>query len=107
MFCNNISALKQSLGYQHISDGWRLFIDSSKINLEAVLLHNNNIKLSVPVAYAINMKESYEPIKSLLEAIEYLKYSWNICGDLKGISLLFGLQLEYTKHMCFVCLWNE
>ena len=97
----------QSLGYQHISVEWRLFIDASKSSLKAVLLHNGNTKPSVPLAYAVNMKESYESMKILLEAIKYSKYSWKICGDLKVISPLLGLQLRYTKHMCFLCLWDS
>ena len=106
-FCNNVSALMESLGYQHVSDQWRLFIDASKTSLKAVLLYNGNTKPSLPLAYAVNMKESYESMKILLEAIEYSKYSWKVCGDLKVISLLLGLQLAYTKHMCFLCLWDS
>ena len=81
-----------------------MFIDSSETSLKAGLLHNDNAKPSVPVAYAVNVKESYESIKILLEAIDYSKYAWSICGDLKVISLLLGLQLCNTKHMCFLCL---
>ena len=47
----------QSLGYEDISDKWRLFIDSSKTSLKTVLLHNGNTKPFVPVTYAVNMKE--------------------------------------------------
>ena len=54
----------QLLGYQHISDDWRLFIDSSKTSRKAVLLHKGNTKPSVPVAYAVNVKETYESIKT-------------------------------------------
>ena len=39
----------RSLAYQHISNELRLFIDSSKTSLKAVLLHNGNTKSSVPV----------------------------------------------------------
>ena len=63
----------ESLGYQHVSDQWRLFIDASKTSLEAVLLYNGNTKPSLPLAHAVNMKESYESMKILLEAIEYSK----------------------------------
>ena len=97
----------ESLGFQHIPEEWRLFIDASKTSLKAVLLHIGNVKPSVPMAYAANLKESYESMKTLLEAIEYSKYSGNICGDLKVVSLLLGLQLGYTKHMCFLCLWDS
>ena len=106
-FCNNISALIESLGFQHVPEEWRLFIDACKTSLKAVLLHIGNVKPSVPMAYAANLKESYESMSTLLEAIEYSKYSWNICGDLKVVSLLLGLQLGYTKHMCFLCLWDS
>jgi hypothetical protein len=29
------------------------------------------------------------------------KYNWNICGDLKGIAVLFGLQFGYTSFVAF------
>ena len=105
-FCNDISALLQSLGCEHIFDEWRLFIDSSKTSRKAVLLHKGNTKPSVPVAYAINMKESYESMITLLEAIDYSKYAWSICGDLKVIFLLRGQQLgtESIYYVLFVSL---
>ena len=40
-------------------------------------------------------------MKTLSEAIKYSKYSWNICEDLRMISLLLGLQLvtlQLMKH---------
>jgi len=36
------------------------------------------------------MKESYENMKLLVENIQYEKYNWNICGDLKVTALLVG-----------------
>jgi len=39
------------------------------------------------------MKESYENKKLLVENIQYEKYNWNICGDLKVTAILLGLQL--------------
>jgi hypothetical protein len=32
----------EALEHQHNTPEWRLFIDSSKVNLKAVLLHNGN-----------------------------------------------------------------
>jgi hypothetical protein len=52
-----------------------LFIDSSKASLKAVLLHNGNKYPSVPLAHAVNMKESNENVKLLLEKIHYEKLS--------------------------------
>jgi hypothetical protein len=46
-------------------------------------------------------------MKLLLEKIHYEKYEWNICGDLKVIALLLGLQLGCTKYCCFLCEWNS
>jgi len=39
------------------------------------------------------MKDTYENQKQLLSKLEYSKYGWHICGDLKVVSLLMGLQL--------------
>ena len=103
-FCNDVDGLMMELGYEHKCDEWRLFIDSSKTSLKAVLLHNGNIHPSIPVAHAVQLKETYETIKLLLDALQYPKYSWKICGDLKIKSLILGLQLGYTKYMFFVPL---
>jgi len=72
-----------------------------------VLLHNGNIKPSISVGYSILRKETYDTMKILLDILEYPKYNWKICSDMKVVSLLLGLQLGYTKHMCFLCLWNS
>ena len=82
-FCNDVDGSMIELGYEHKCDEWRLFIDSSKASLKAVLLHNGNIHPSIPVAHAVQLKETYETIKLLLDALQYPKYSWKICGDLK------------------------
>jgi hypothetical protein len=46
--------------------------------------------------------------------IQYEKYSWYMCGDLKVIAgdlkviaLLLGLQLGYTEFCCFLCQWDS
>ena len=31
----------------------------------------------------------------------------NISGDQKVIAFLLGMQIGYTKHQCFLCLWNN
>jgi hypothetical protein len=50
------------LGHEHSQDEWRLFIESTKVGLKVVLLHNGNSCPTVPLAHAANMKESYERI---------------------------------------------
>jgi hypothetical protein len=36
-------------------------------------------------------------MKILMEAINYDKFKWLICGDLKVIALLLGLQQRFMK----------
>ena len=91
VYCNNTCAVIDVLDHEHKTTELRLFIDSSKISLKVVLLHNGNKFPSVPIAYATNMKETYENLKILLEKLQYDKYCWTICCDLKVIALLMGL----------------
>jgi len=106
-FCIDVNGLMRELGYEHHPDEWRLFVDSSKSSLKAVLLHIGNEMPSVPVVHAVRMKETYETMEIILKLIKYVDHKWNICGDLKIITLLLGMQLGYTKHMCFLCLWDS
>ncbi|CAH2105649.1 unnamed protein product [Euphydryas editha] len=86
---------------------WRLFIDASKESLKAVLLHIGNAKPSIPIGHAVNCKETYDTMAKLIELIKYKCHNWYICGDLKVISMLLGLQGGYTKYCCFLCLWDS
>ena len=47
-YCHDIEELFQTLGTVHIVNEWRLFIDSSKRSLKAVLLHIGNRKTLHP-----------------------------------------------------------
>ena len=87
VYCGNICAVMDVLDHEQKTTEWRLFIDSSK-TMKTVLLHNGNKFPSVPIAYASNMKETYENSKILLEKIQYDKYCWTICCNLKVIALL-------------------
>ena len=89
--CTDIDGLMQTLSFNHNPLDWRLFIDSSKLSLKAALLHNGNTLPSTPVGHSVQNKESYENMKILMEAINYNKFKWQICGDLKVIALLLGL----------------
>lgn len=86
---------------------WRLFIDSSKRSLKAVLLHNGNKYASVPVGYSVYLTETYKNLETLLKAIEYKEHDWMICGDLKILCMLLGQQSGYTKFPCFLCEWDS
>lgn len=49
-FCNNVAGLFEGIGITRNPSEWRLFIDGSTRNLKAVLLHNRNNHLSLPMA---------------------------------------------------------
>ena len=53
------------------------------------------------------MKETYESMSEILKAIKYYDHTWLICCDLKVVALLLGLQGGFTKHCCFLCLWDS
>ena len=56
-----------------------------------MLLQNGKQQRSIPGGHAVHMKETYENLKQLLKKLEYSKYGWHSCGDLKVVSLLMGL----------------
>ena len=107
-YCHDIEELFQTLGLVHIVNEWRLFIDSSKRrSLKEVLLHIENKKPSILIAHSAQLKESHDRIEILLNAIHYSDYLWSLCGDLRVIGILMGLQGGFTKHCCFSCLWDS
>ena len=103
-YCTNIPGLFTSLGLPHKPSDWRFFIDSSKRSLKGVLLHNVNKYPSIPIAHSVHLNESYDNMELLLEVIKYSEYQWNLCGDLKVIGLLMGMQASFTKYCCSLSL---
>lgn len=106
-FCINIPGLFMELGQPYDAAEWRLFIDSSKDSLKAVLLHFGNVKPSIPIGHAVNTKESYKTMVELLKCINYEKHNWKVCADLKVVGMLRGMQGGFTKYCCFLCLWDS
>jgi len=89
VFCTDIRNLLHQLEEgEYDPSNWRLFIDSSKRSLKAVLLHSSNVLASIPLAHSTKLSESYETLKLVLEKIKYHEHEWQICGDLKVIGLL-------------------
>jgi hypothetical protein len=97
----------EDLGNEYNPDQWRFFIDSSKVSLKFVLLHNGKRFPSIPLAHAANIKESYDSMKLLLGRIKYDEFNWKLCGYLKVVALLLRMQLGYIKYFCFFCRWDR
>lgn len=70
-FCDNIKGLFDGMTTPYNPNEWRLFIDGSKYSLKAGLIHNGNIKPSVPIAHEVQTKESYSIVRDILAKIKY------------------------------------
>ena len=108
VYCSDINGLMNELKpnvYKYVE--WRLFIDFSQRSLKVVLIHNINKFASIPLAHSIILKESYVNVEKVLSVIEYSDHNWMICGDLKIVTILLGQQSGFTKHSCFLCLWDS
>jgi hypothetical protein len=73
----------QIFGVEYKVNEWRIFIDSSKRSLKAVLLHNGNNYASLPIGNSVHLKGIYENLELVLTKIGYTAHDWMICGDLK------------------------
>jgi len=91
VFCNDLPGLFHQMGKKYNHADYRLFIDSSKRSLKAVLLHNGNELASIPLAHSVPLTENYENIKLLLHVLKYQEHNWLICFDLK---LNFNLTIK-------------
>lgn len=105
-YCNDVCRLFARIGMPYEAKNWRLFIDASVESLKAVLLHNGNEQPSVPVCYGRSIPENYENMKTILELIRYDIHKWKICCDLKVVALLTGIKKGFSKHQCFICVWE-
>ena len=106
-YCTDIHGLFQEIGIVYSASDWRLFSDSSKQSLKAVLLYNGNVYPSIPIAYSVRKKEDRESVKILLKLIRYNNHNWDVFGDFKMIAFLLRLLEGYTKHSSFLCLWDS
>lgn len=62
IYCKDIESVMIYLNAPTDHDEWRLFIDSSKESLKAVLLHNGNLYPAIPIAYSNQKEETYENV---------------------------------------------
>ena len=106
-FCNDIQGLFDCLDLIYDPSQWRFFIDASLYSIKGVLLHNGNTMHSIPIAYSVILRETYENLEFILDRIKYNEHEWQICADLKVVAILNGMQTGYTKYMCFLCKWDS
>ena len=71
VYCTDPGGLVEKHGICYKHEEWRIFIDSSKGSLKAVLLHNSNKYASIPVGYSVIMIDSCENLVVLLDRINY------------------------------------
>ena len=66
VFCNDMDGMVDAMGIKHTAKKWCLFINTSKVSLKVVLLHNSNKLPSIPIGYVFHMKETYDNIGKIL-----------------------------------------
>ena len=59
------------------------------------------------MAHAANTKVTYKSTKLLLGKVKYDEFKCKLCGDLKVVALLLGMQLGHTKYCSFLCEWDS
>ncbi|GBO17295.1 hypothetical protein AVEN_252030-1 [Araneus ventricosus] len=104
VFCNAVQGLMKCFDIEYDQPEWRLFIDSSKTSLKAVLLHNGNSFASLPLGHSVHSAENYNDLSMILEKINYQEHRWLVCRDFKMLTMLLSQQAGYTKYPCFLCL---
>ena len=62
---------------------------------------------SIPIAYSVILRETYENLEFTLDRIKYNEHEWQICADLKVVANLNEMQTGHTKYMCFLCRWDR
>ncbi|GBM51842.1 hypothetical protein AVEN_8705-1 [Araneus ventricosus] len=107
VYCSNIPGLMAQFQIEYDAQEFRLFVDSCKRSFKAVLLHNVNKYTSKSVGHSVHYKECYENLAIILNKLKYKDHMWTICGDLKVIANLLGLQGGNTKYPCFLCEWDS
>ena len=106
-YSSNLDDLFESLGADHHPPEWRLFVDSSAPSLKVILLLNGDEMSFASVMHAVGLKDAYDTVQHIMRSIIYCSYHWSIFGDLQVIGLLFGMQMWYLKHQCFLCHCNS
>lgn len=84
---------------------WSLFRDSSKSSLKNALLHNKNLRGSVPLGHSTTLKENYKEIKIFFKKLRIMiiKGSYALTERLNFL-LDSNLRIPNTY---FFCMWDR
>lgn len=99
-YCMDIHGLMQAVHIDYDVEDWRLFIDASKSGLKAVLLHNDNTFIPIPIAYSRTLKETYASMRLIFQKVKYSDHKWDVSGDLKVVALI----RSYEKRLLHLYL---
>ena len=104
----DVKGLNEKLGTTYYPTDWRLYINTSKTSLKAVLFRYANRFACIPsLTHSTSMKESYENMEILRAKLQYATHACKISVDFKVVNMLLGKQSRYTKYPCFLCEWNS
>ena len=92
MYCNDADGLFGALGLVHNTEGWRLYIDLSKVSFKAVRLHSGNIYPSVPLAHTVHLK-------SLMEVWVHCSYALTVTSRVgRYVDIWMYLHCCYSSY---------
>lgn len=107
VYCTGICRLRKQSGTPYDSSDCRLFVDSSKQSLKAVLLHNGNDYASVTVRYSVILKAVRANFALVLKKIRYDDHKWLKCRDFKVPTSILGQQSGNTRYPNFLGFWDS
>ena len=107
-YCADVPSLFQEFGISYFAPNWRLFIDSLKQSLKAVLPYSENTYPSILIAHSFKTKENYENGTNLLELIKFQNHNLDVYRGLQMIAFLLDLQGRICKaFLLFVSLEQQ
>ena len=74
--CTDVPGLNEISVAAYETADWRHLLTPASF---FILLHNNNVHLSIPLAHSTTLKEQIDAIKYVLLKIAYHDHRWAIC----------------------------
>lgn len=93
-YCTDTKDLFNCLGLSCNPSNWRIFKYSCKRSLKAVILHNGNKYSRIHIGHSIHLKDSYDNLELLLEAIKYTTASVGFIGISKSLGSFWASKMD-------------